>query len=207
MIPTRVGSTGPSLRQPSSRRLRAITRAITPLLLAGTVHAQPVQSVRLRLAHDTVLAGVSCAATGHASAVLHANGRLDECPVLRDTVMAGNALPAGTWIRLTEAGVLDGAWLPRDVELHGVPCKGTGYKDWSVRFHPNGMLASCYPSRRVVIEGVPCVDAWFWRELTGQTSIALHTNGRLRSCRLSRAADVDGVSYRKGARVERPGAP
>jgi hypothetical protein len=144
-----------------SELARSVPRLLAPLLFASVLQAQPAPSARIRLAHDTVLAGVSCAATGRAFAVLHANGRLDECPVLRDTIIAGNALPAGTWIRLAEAGVLDGAWLPRDVELHGVPCKGTGYKDWSVRFHPNGMLASCYPSRRVVIEGVPCVDAWF----------------------------------------------
>jgi hypothetical protein len=121
---------------------------------AAGLMAQPPAEVRFRVSRDTVIAGISCAPTGRASASVHANGTLVECPVPRDTVIAGHLLPAGTWPRFTNARVLDGAWLPHDHTLQGLICKGTGYKGWAVRFHADGALALCYLAHAQVIDGV-----------------------------------------------------
>jgi hypothetical protein len=181
-------------------RLLAVTLGASSMGLL----AQPPANVRFRVSSDTVIAGVSCAPTGRASASLHANGTLVECPVPRDTVIAGHLLPAGTWPRFTNARMLEGAWLPHDHTLQGLTCKGTGYKGWSVRFHADGSLALCYLAHAQVIDGVPCHGAAFLRELTGSTYVALHANGRLRSCRLSRSITLDSVRISKGQRIERP---
>lgn len=175
-------------------------------LLLGVALPQPEAppATRRQLTRDTVIDGIACAPTGRASAEVHANGVLAACPMPRDTVIAGHLLPAGTWIRLTDRRVLDGAWLPLDTDLQGLRCRGTGFQGWAVRFHPSGRLALCYLAQATVIDGIPCHGAWFWRELTGSTSVSLHDDGRLKSCRLSRAIELDGVKYRKGARIERP---
>ena len=77
----------------------------------------------------------------------------------------------------------DGAWLPRDVLLQGIPCKGTGYKGWAMRYHPGGRLALCYLSRETTIDGVRCRAGAFLTELSGSTQVTLHPNGRLVRCR------------------------
>lgn len=167
------------------------------VLGAAGVQAQ----TRIRLTRDTMLDGVRCAPTGRAYAVLHANGTLDECPLQMDSVIAGHPLPRLTWIRLHPDRTLYDVWLPRDATLQGIPCKGGGYKAWSVRFHPGGRLALCYLARDATIDGVPCRAASFVTELSGSTQVGLHENGRLRSCRLSRSVTRDGLTLKRGARI------
>lgn len=121
----------------------------------------------------------------------------------RDTVIAGHRLPAGTWPLFGETRVLKGAWLPKDLVMQGIDCKGTGYKGWSVRFHANGRLASCYLAHEQEIDGVPCQEAAFFRELTGSTAVALHPNGSLHSCRLARSITQHGARVPKGRRITR----
>lgn len=153
---------------------------------ARPVEAQDAPGRRFQLTRDTVIAGVRCAATGRAFAVVHPNGALDECPLATDAVLDGVALPKGTWIRLRPDASLDGAWLPHDVVLQGIPCKGTGYKGWAVRFHPGGRLALCYLSRETRIDGVVCRAGAFLTELSGSTQVTLHPDGRLAGCRRAR---------------------
>jgi hypothetical protein len=186
-----------------------VTRPVVALLavLAGapSLPAQPATPpvTLVRLARDTVIDGVTCGPTGRARAEIHGNGRLSECPVARDTTIGGHPFPRGSWPRFTDTGVLLAAWFSRDVTLQGVPCKGAGYKAWSVTFRPGGRLATCYLARAVELDGVPCHAARFWRELTGSTHVVLHPDGRLRSCRLSRAVTIDGTAWRKGQRIVR----
>jgi hypothetical protein len=175
--------------------------AVCFLALCAQLVAQDAPVRRLRLSRDTVLAGVSCAATGRAYAELYANGGLIECPVAADTTIAGHTFARGTWIRLHQDRGLDGAWLVRDTELQGLPCKGTGYKGWSVRFHADGRLALCSLSRDATIEGVPCRAGAFLTELSGSTQVQLHPNGRLRSCRLAREFTRNGVTKKRGQRI------
>lgn len=181
-------------------RLFRLSLAVLTLAAAAPLRAQS-DGTRIRLRSDTVIAGVRCAPTGRAYAVIHPNGALDECPLAIDTTIAGHALPAGTWLRLTEQRVLDGVWLPDDTQLQGLPCKGTGYKGWSVRFHPSGRLSLCYLSHEATIDGIRCRGAAFTTELTGSTQVNLHPNGRLQSCRLATAVTRDKVTFKRGARI------
>lgn len=176
------------------------------LALAVTVaQAAPLNAQestrRIRLSRDTVVAGVSCAATGRLYAELYGNGGLVECPLAADSVIERHAFPKGTWIRLHQDRGLDGAWLPRDTELQGLPCKGTGYKGWAVRFHAGGALALCYLSREAVVDGVSCMSGSFAREFGGSTQVALHPNGRLKGCRLAAPVTRDGAALKRGARI------
>lgn len=182
-------------------RAIALLFAVAPLSLARRVLAQTGESVRVRLRADTVISGVRCAPTGRAYAVIHPNGSLDECPLAADTVIGGHALPRGTWLRLREDRSLDGVWLPHDVELQRVPCKGTGYKGWSVRFAADVRLASCYLAHDAVIDSVPCRGAAFLTELRGSSQVTLYANGRLASCRAARSFSLNGRQYRVGDRI------
>lgn len=167
-----------------SFRLRLLVLlAVTTAQAAATQTPGGDGSVRLQLVADTVIAGVRCGPTGRAFAVIHANGSLDECPLAADTVIEGHALPRGTWLRLLSDRTLDGAWLPHDVTLQGIPCKGTGYKGWSVRFHPTGALKLCFLSRDAEIGGVRCRRGTFFAELSGSTAVSLDARGRLLRCR------------------------
>jgi hypothetical protein len=174
-------------------------------MLAAMVLSMPMpaqeQVRRIRLSRDTVVASVHCGPTGRAYAELYDNGGLVECPLAADSVIEGHALPKGTWIRLLQHRALDGAWLPRDTELQGLPCKGTGYKGWSVRFHADGKLALCFLARETTIDGIPCRAGSFRVELSGSTGVALHPNGRLSTCRLSRDVTRDGMTVRRGKHI------
>ncbi len=185
--------------------LIAVIAVIAALVVtpADRVDAQAPGSTRLRLGRDTVIAGLGCGPTGRAYLVVHPNGVVDECPLSRDSVVEGHALPKGTWIQQTPEALMFAAWLPRDVELQGVLCKGTGYKGWSVRFHPDGRLASCFLAKDREIDGVPCMGGSFLREMRGSTQVSLQANGRLYSCRVAYRVTIDGRTYPKGARFAR----
>lgn len=173
----------------------------TPVLMQARGQAASAAPRRIRLGRDTIVAGVHCGPTGRAYAALHLNGTLEECPLAADSVVEGNALAKGSWIRLTPEGILDGAWLLRDAELQGLPCKGTGYKGWAVRFHPDGRLSLCYLSRAATIDSIPCKRGAFITELSGSTHVLLHHNGRLRSCRVARDVTYRGEAIGGGARI------
>lgn len=163
--------------------------------------AQPASTVRVRFAHDTVVAGVSCGPTGRAYAVLFTDGRLEECPLAVDTVIAGHLLPHGTWILLDRSGRLASGWLAQDTDLQGIPCRGRGYKTWHMRFHPDGHLATCFLSQETTIDGVPCRAGSFWAELWGTTQVQLHPTGHLRSCRVAREVQREGTTIASGRRI------
>jgi hypothetical protein len=157
---------------------------------------------RRKLAAPEVIDGVSCAATGRAYAEFHASGRLEACPVTADTTIAGQRLPAGTWIRLTDDRVLRSVWLPRDTDIGGYLCKGTGLKGWSVEFHPDGVLKLCFLAADREVDGVTCLGGSFWNEVTkGSTAIELREDGSIESCRAAESLRRNGVEVRKGSRV------
>ena len=180
---------------------RTLFQALLLLASTASLHAQDADGTRIRLGQDTIVAGVRCAPTGRAYAVVYPNGKLDECPIAMDTVIAGHRFPRTTWIRLTEEGVLKAVWLPKPQAVQGIPCKGTGFKGWAVTFHPNGALKLCYLSELTIIDGIPCASASFLKELTGNSVVALGEGGELRSCRLARDFERKGVRYSKGNRI------
>ncbi|MCC6245977.1 MAG: hypothetical protein IT353_24300 [Gemmatimonadaceae bacterium] len=169
-------------------------------LTIGWTHPIVAQegSIRFRITTDTVVAGVSCAPTGRAYAVVYDDGKLDECPMGVDTIIAGHPIARGTWIRLHPSQKLRSLWLNEHQEVQGIPCRGTGYKGWAVTFHDNGTLSLCYLSRSAVIDGVPCAGASFLTEMTGNSGVSLDDQQRLTRCRLSRDYVRNGVRYKKG---------
>jgi hypothetical protein len=210
MRPPRASAESPRAPRPPRRPARwlfgALLGALLALALATPAAAQRSHGItRAVLPRDTLIDGIPCGATGRLRAEFHAGGRLAECPLARPFALRGHAFGAGTWLGFTADGLLDYAWLARDTELQDIPCKGTGYQGWSVRFHPDGRLRLCYLARNAVIEGVPCIRGSFWIEVTsgGRSAVHLHPDGRLRQCQLSRAVTIDGVAYRSRALLRR----
>ena len=182
--------------------VRALLHPILALALAAMpLSAQATDGVRFKIGRDTVVDGVRCGPTGRAFAVVYADGQLDECPLAMDTTIAGHTFPRGTWIRLNEQGHLKSVWLPKPLVVQGLPCRGTGYKGWSVTFYPSGALSQCFLDKVTDIDGVPCASASFLRELTGNSNVFLTEAGRLHSCRLARDFERGGVRHRKGSRI------
>jgi hypothetical protein len=183
-------------------------RLLLTLLLATGVctplGAQSDAGLRFRIGQDTVIDGVRCGRTGRAYAVIYESGRLDECPIAADTVIAGHHFPHGTWIRLTDDGVLKSVWLLAPLTVQGLPCRGTGFKGWAVTFHRSGRLSLCYLDEMAMIDGVPCAAATFLRELTGNSGVSLREDGRLNSCRLGRDFVYGGMPHKKGSRFTLP---
>ncbi len=183
-----------------------IVRNVVAVLLStpfvGSLASLPLQAqevVRRPIAEDVEIDGIPCARTTKADAEFFLSGRLAECPLSRDAVVASHAFPRGTWVILHEDGVLNGAWLPTNVTLSGHLCRGTGYRKWSVRFHANGALKLCFLPETAEIEGVPCRDGTFWGEIRGggNTAVHFHPNGRLARCQAARAFTANGQRYAK----------
>lgn len=173
------------------------------LVCSATADAQTGTAVsHRRLEQSITVSGVDCAATGKAHAGFFADGRLESCPIARDTTIGGHTLPTGTWIYLTQTGVLRRAWLRRDTLLQGHRCKGTGYKGWSVEFHPSARLSMCYLASEQLVDGVPCRAGSFWGEVTGGVKTWFHENGKLRSCSLASAHTHTGARYEARTRIE-----
>ncbi|GAB1342372.1 hypothetical protein [Gemmatimonas sp.] len=184
----------------------ALMAATLLVASAGLGDKALAQAERRQLVRDTVIDGIPCQRTGNASAEFHASGRLLECPLQRDTVMWGQPLPAGTWIRLHDDGSADGAWLSRDSRLSGIACRGDGYRKWAVRFHRNGVLSLCFLRHDTVIEGVPCLSGTFLNELRsrGRTGVVLRSDGRLSQCMAARAFTRGDTRYAKWDLVRLP---
>jgi hypothetical protein len=164
--------------------------------------AQVQQQAQLEgrpLTDTVVIDGITCAPTGKALAEFYPSGRLAWCPIARDAVLFGHALPAMTWIGLTAEGLPSRAWLPSDTKLSGHLCHGTGYKGYSVEFHPTGALRRCFLAADTEIEGVPCIRGSFWTEIRGgsKSAVSFRENGTLAQCQASRAFTRNGIQVRK----------
>jgi hypothetical protein len=179
--------------------LIALSCAITLSFGANAQEAAPLRW--LKLERDTIVDGIRCGPTGRAKATFFPSGKLQACPLASDTVLFDYEFSAGTWIYLTEAGVLSRAWLSRDTALQGHACRGTGYKGWSVEFYPSGGLKLCYLADQEVIQSVPCRRASFWGEISGGVQVSFHENGQLESCGAARDFTLDSITFRKHQRV------
>lgn len=187
------------LRVLLDRRSGLMLAALFVMLRAEPAFAQEEETIRRPITEDVVIDGVPCARTGRAPAEFYATGRLLECPLSRDAVIATQSLPAGTWVIFHADGTINGAWLSRDTSLSGRVCRGEGYKKWSVRFYANGALKLCFLPEPTVIDGVPCRDGTFWGEIRGggNTAAHFHPNGRLARCQAARPFTQSGSKYEK----------
>lgn len=106
-------------------------------------------------------------------------------------------IPANTWVRQDEKGAIVSCAFPRDTEVQGHWCRGTGgAKGVVTTFYPDGALRFFYPPHPTRIDGVPCrpgvLGGW----------IELYENGRLKSVLLDADWERDGTVYHRGVRVE-----
>ena len=180
---------------------RVLLGMITALAFASPAHAQEPPLTKIQLRSVTVIDGVACAPTGRASAWTFPSGTLESCPLAHDTIVGGHHIDAGTWLYFNENRLLLGAWFEQDTRLAGHVCKGTGYKGWSVRFHPSGSLQSCFLAGEETIQGVPCRKGSFWGELTGGVQVSFHDNGALESCSVARDSRIGTAVIHKRERV------
>lgn len=105
-------------------------------------------------------------------------------------------IPAETWVFQNDEGVVTVCAFPRDTEVQGHLCRGSGGpKGVQAAFYPDGALKQFFLSQDVRIEDVPC-KAGVFRE-----SVWLHDNGRLRQCVLSEEFVRDGRTYQRGALI------
>lgn len=106
-------------------------------------------------------------------------------------------VPANTWVRQNEQGAIVSCAFPRDTEVQGHWCRGTGgSKGVTTAFYADGALRLFFPPHPTRIDGVPCrpgvLGGW----------IELYETGRLKSVLLDADWERDGTLYRRGTRVE-----
>ncbi len=142
---------------------------------------------------ETVVGGRACRAGWlH----LHPDGTPAAFTAAQEIVLPRITIPAGTWVRQNDAGVITICAFPTDFLVQGHLCRGTGgAKGVQSSFYPDGALRQFYLARPATIDGVPCDTGLI------HGAVELHENGRLKSCRLAQALVRDGRKLRKGARI------
>ncbi len=99
-------------------------------------------------------------------------------------------IPADTWVFQDENGVVTVCAFPRDTEVQGHLCRGSGGSTGvQAAFFPSGSLKEYFLRHDTRIQGIPCRGG-----LVNQ-SIKLHENGRLKECVLSEELVRDGHTY------------
>jgi hypothetical protein len=151
---------------------------------------------RAWLLEETELGGLPC----QRWVWWHPDGSLDNLELAHDRSVQGHAFPAGTRLFFDEEGRLAHAWLSRDTEIDGLPCRGKWKIDTA--FHPNGRVRAFFPPDDLELAGV-------WCEASVFHPVYLHADGRLAQCRLARDARVHGHELEAGTmlRLDETGRP
>ncbi len=110
-------------------------------------------------------------------------------------------LPKGTVIRKV-VGEKIYCFLPRNVRIQGVLCRGDESRGWETVFYSNGKLALAWLPEPQKIQGVPCAASSFWSELFTKTAaVYFYKNGKLKSCKLDSDLTVTGKKFEAGERI------
>jgi len=88
------------------------------------------------------------------------DGSLKDAELSTDHELSGRLLPEGTRVFLAADGVLESAYLSRDMVIDGIPVNG-GWGKIATSFHPNGALKHVFLSEDAVIQGVKCKASLF----------------------------------------------
>lgn len=128
------------------------------------------------------------------------DGSIDNLELAHDRAVQGHAFPAGTRLFFDEEGRLAHAWLSRDAEIDGLPCRGKWKIDTA--FHPNGRVRAFFPPEDLERDGV-------WCEASVFHPVYLHPDGCLAQCKLARRARVHGRDFAAGTtlRLDEQGHP
>ncbi len=173
--------------------IRVVLIAI--VLFVSTVAADAGQrTIRKKLDAPTTFDGIKCMDV----AWLDENGRLSACFLAEGNRMAGVELPKRTRLGVSPRG---GWWAqpPRDLEIGGHLCSGSGVEGPMIGFYPSGKLRSYYLPADQVIDGVPCRHGGFWTDVTGgYAHVNLHESGELARCEIARKFSRGGYTFRTG---------
>jgi hypothetical protein len=145
-----------------------------------------------QLKEDTIIGGRPCK---KGWVHLLPNGVPAGFTASKDIDLGRLQIPADTWVFQGNDGVVKVCAFPRDIEVQGQLCRGSGGPEGvQAAFYPDGALKEFFLARDTLIQGIPCKAGIF-------ESIQLHEDGRLKSCTLGEDIVRDGQAYRKGARL------
>lgn len=157
------------------------------------VRTQPDGLVIGELKEDTVIGGRPCK---QGWVHLGPNGVPVGFNASREIDLGRLTIPAGTWVFQNELGVVTVCAFPRDTEVQGHLCRGSGGPEGvETAFYPDGALKQYFLRQDTVIDGIPCKAGVFGE------SIELHENGRLKACALSKDLVRGGRTYPRGTRL------
>ena len=140
-----------------------------------------------QLKEDTLIEGRPCK---RGWVHLRPNGVPVGFTASREIDLGRFTIPADTWVFQNEEGVVTVCAFPRDTEVQGHLCRGSGGpKGVQAAFYPSGSLKEYFLGRDTRIEGIPCKGGLV------DESIKLHDNGRLKACVLSEGLVRDGRVY------------
>ena len=110
-------------------------------------------------------------------------------------------LPEGTIIHKRTKDKIY-CFLPRNIEIQGILCRGDSNRGWETEFYSNGKLAKAWPAKTEEIQGIPCMEASFWTEVFGRdAAVYFYPNGKLAKCKLAKDTTIDGHAFEKGDHV------
>lgn len=146
-----------------------------------------------QLEEDTIIGGRPCK---QGWVHLRPNGVPVGFTASREINLGRLTIPADTWVFQNEDGVVTICAFPRDTEVQGHVCRGSGGPEGvQAAFYPDGSLKEYYLRHDTRVQEIPCKSGLF-----GQ-SIKLHENGRLKECVLSEALVRDGHTYPAGTHL------
>jgi hypothetical protein len=145
------------------------------------------------LKEDTVIGGRPCK---QGWVHLRTNGVPVGFTASREIDLGRFTIPADTWVFQDQNGVVTVCAFPRDTEVQGHLCRGSGGpKGVQSAFYPSGALKQYFLRHDTLIQGIPCRGGLF------NESIELYENGGLKGCALSEDLVRDGRRYAKGTRL------
>lgn len=197
------------MRTTKSPWLTVLLFQAAALLLAGcrdwqhdvTVQGVAFSKVRMEdnglviglLKEDTLIAGRPCR---QGWVHLWPNGIPAGFTASREIDLGRFKIPAETWVFQNRDGVVTVCAFPRDTEVQGFPCRGSGGPEGvQAAFYPDGALKEFFLRHDTRIQDIPCKAGLFGEP------VWLHENGRLQACVLSEDLVRDGRTYPKGTHL------
>ena len=197
------------MRTTKSNWLTLLLFQAAALLLAGcfdwqhevTVKGVAFSKVRMEdnglviglLKEDTLIGGRPCK---RGWVHLHSNGVPAGFTASREIDLGRVKIPAETWVFQNEDGVVTVCAFPRDTEVQGHLCRGSGGSEGvQAAFYPDGALKQFFLRHDTRIQDIPCRAGLF------SEAIWLHEDGRLKDCVLSEELVRDGRTYHQGTRL------
>jgi len=134
------------------------------------------------------------------------NGQFEFCWTDDVFTYIDQEFPKGTGVHFDEDGYLDWVFLPSDMTIQGIGCRGGGHS-FMTGFHPNGKLRLAWLIDDQIIQEVSCAKFSFFKAIfagihgkNGGTSF--WDNGQLKFCELSEDFKIDNQLYKKGTLIK-----